>query len=87
MHHDLKLLAGFWEPKIDGRKPWEIRECYDRIFSEGDTVTFSEVIFTPNGVFPEPTGRVFGPVTITYVLVGGGYLPNDRCIFTHTMPA
>ena len=83
MHHDLKLLAGFWPEKLDGRKPWELRNTEDRDFAAGDTVTFREVVHTPEPRGPHPTGRTYGPVTITYVLTGWS-LPPFHCIFTHT---
>ena len=81
VHHDLKLNTIFWEPKTDGRKPWELRSTWDRTFREGDTVTFHEVADEAC----VPTGRTYGPATITYVLNESPLMDDpDRCIFTHT---
>ncbi|MFQ2222470.1 DUF3850 domain-containing protein [Aeromonas enteropelogenes] len=41
MHHDLKILPRYFQPVLDGRKPFEIR-FNDRNFQEGDTVTLNE---------------------------------------------
>lgn len=78
-HHDLKLKRLYFEDKLAGLKPWEIRKN-DRDYQVGDTVTFREVMCGP-------TGRTLGPVVITYVLLGGRELelaPDGVCIFTHT---
>jgi hypothetical protein len=81
MHHDLKLLLRFADPKRDGRKLWEFRDKTDRIFSVGDTVTFHIV----TDVTRRPTGETLGPVSITYLL-DEDILPAFTCIFSHTMP-
>ncbi len=38
----LKIKQEYYEPIIDGRKPFEIRETTDRKFSRGDTVILNE---------------------------------------------
>jgi len=79
-HHDLKLAPSFFDPKIQGLKPWELRAQDDRTFTPGDTVTFREWL---DGRY---TGRTIGPETITWVLDGWHELMLPRtCIFTHTM--
>jgi hypothetical protein len=82
MHHKLKLLSQFFDPKAQGIKPWEIRSTRDRAFNVGDTVTFCEV----NSDLAE-TGRTIGPREITFVLPGECSLEFIRecsCCFTHT---
>ena len=80
--HNLKLNPGYFEVKLAGRKPWEIRATDDRFFAEGDVVTFRE--FLPASL--EYTGREYGPCRITYILHGTGstLVPPGTCIFTHT---
>ena len=76
-HHDLKILSCYFAPKVEGRKPWEIRSTEDRWFMEQDTVTFHELF---EG---QPTGRTYGPCRITYVLTNGGCLKEGYVVFTH----
>jgi uncharacterized protein YjbI with pentapeptide repeats len=76
-HHDLKIWPEYFQPKLDGKKPWEARNTRDREFNLGDTVTFQEYDLTAGGA----TGRTYGPVRITYVLK----VDALHCIFTHTM--
>ncbi|MGL6403660.1 ASCH/PUA domain-containing protein [Aeromonas hydrophila] len=42
MHHELKILPAYFQPVLDGTKPFEIRDNSDRNFQEGDTVTLNE---------------------------------------------
>ncbi|MCY9836457.1 DUF3850 domain-containing protein [Aeromonas media] len=42
MHHELKILPGYFQPVLDGTKPFEIRDNSDRNFQEGDTITLKE---------------------------------------------
>ncbi|HHQ4586213.1 TPA: ASCH/PUA domain-containing protein [Aeromonas hydrophila] len=42
MHHELKILPRYFQPVLDGAKPFEIRDNSDRNFKEGDTVTLNE---------------------------------------------
>ena len=42
MHHELKILPRYFQPLLDGAKPFEIRDNSDRNFQEGDTVTLNE---------------------------------------------
>ncbi|MFQ2218365.1 DUF3850 domain-containing protein [Aeromonas enteropelogenes] len=42
MHHELKILPRYFQPVLDGAKPFEIRDKSDRNFQEGDTVTLNE---------------------------------------------
>lgn len=42
MHHELKILPRYFQPVLDGAKPFEIRDNSDRNFQEGDTVTLNE---------------------------------------------
>lgn len=42
MHHELKILPRYFQPVLDGAKPFEIRDNSDRSFQEGDTVTLNE---------------------------------------------
>lgn len=42
MHHELKILPSYFQPVLDGTKPFEIRDNSDRNFKEGDTVTLNE---------------------------------------------
>lgn len=78
--HYLKLEKRFVQPKLEGRKGWELR-VNDRIFLVGDTVEFTIV---EGGV---PTGETLGPVLITYVLTSAesfdGLQPK-MCIFSHS---
>ena len=79
MHHALKLQQPYFDHKLRGVKPWEIRATDDRHFTTGDTVTFHE--WHP---VQGDTGRTIGPCTIIYILCGTGLLPNGAVIFTHT---
>lgn len=60
MHHELKILPRYFQPVLDGAKPFEIRDNSDRNFKEGDTVTLKEW----NGT--RYTGRA-AKLQITYV--------------------
>ena len=82
MHHDLKLLQPFFEAKLLGLKPWELRYSGDRTFQEGDTVTFHEVVPDDRGD-PVYTGRVLGPERILYLLNDAPRLKHQTCVFTH----
>lgn len=42
MHHELKILPAYFQPVLDGTKPFEIRDNSDRNFQQGDTVTLNE---------------------------------------------
>ncbi|EOG6957469.1 ASCH/PUA domain-containing protein [Aeromonas salmonicida] len=42
MNHELKILPRYFQPVLDGAKPFEIRDNSDRNFQEGDTVTLNE---------------------------------------------
>ncbi|WCH27909.1 DUF3850 domain-containing protein [Aeromonas salmonicida] len=42
MHHELKILPVYFQPALDGSKPFEIRDNSDRNFQKGDTVTLNE---------------------------------------------
>ncbi|WP_323951297.1 DUF3850 domain-containing protein [Aeromonas veronii] len=42
MHHELKILPRYFQPVLDGAKPFEIRDNSNRNFQEGDTVTLNE---------------------------------------------
>ena len=42
MHHELKILPVYFQPVLDGAKPFEIRDNSDRNFQKGDTVTLNE---------------------------------------------
>ncbi|MBX9562335.1 DUF3850 domain-containing protein [Aeromonas hydrophila] len=42
MHHELKILQVYFQPVLDGAKPFEIRDNSDRNFQEGDTITLHE---------------------------------------------
>ncbi len=42
MHYELKILPAYFQPVLDGTKPFEIRDNSDRNFQEGDTVTLKE---------------------------------------------
>lgn len=85
--HSLKLSTRWFDAKIVGLKPWELRFHRDRTFNVGDFVIFNEV----NG--DTPTGRSHGPVEITWIMFGGRpqdefqnaskLLDEDLCIFTH----
>jgi hypothetical protein len=75
-HHDLKLWPEYFQPKLDGLKPWEIRRTVDRTFNVGDTVTFQEFDLARGAA----TGRTLGPVRIIYVLEAD----RTHTIFTHT---
>ena len=81
--HRLKLQRKYWAAKRDGRKPWEIRVCTDRVFAAGDTVIFEEVTDDWGRAL---TGRTCGPVTIIYLLghEDSPNIPDGTCIFTHT---
>ncbi len=76
--HTLKLGRQFYEAKLKGLKPWELRNTLDRTFRVGDRVRFIEV---EGG---EPTGRETSTTSIQWVLEGGPtLLPEGLCIFTH----
>lgn len=79
MHHELKLAPVFFDAKLRGVKPWELRSTEDRDFIVGDTVTFYEFCTTAG----EFTGKIMGPFTINYVLVHIGLLQDKTCIFSH----
>lgn len=55
MIHQLKLQASFFEEKIKGLKPWELR-VNDRGFKVGDYIGENEVIEDDEGLWIE-TGR------------------------------
>ena len=61
MHHQLKIAECYFNPGVQGEKPFEIRRNNDRGFQKGDTVLFREV----NQVGLN-TGREFR-AEITYV--------------------
>ncbi len=61
MRHELKIMQCYFDPGINGEKPFEIRRNDDRGFQKGDTVEFREV--TSTGLY---TSRRFS-ATITYV--------------------
>ncbi|MDM5086264.1 DUF3850 domain-containing protein [Aeromonas rivipollensis] len=42
MHHELKILPGYFQSVLDGTKPFEIRDNSDRNFRQGDTVSLNE---------------------------------------------
>ncbi|WP_254203547.1 DUF3850 domain-containing protein [Aeromonas sp. FDAARGOS 1407] len=42
MHHELKIMPRYFQPVLDGAKPFEIRDNSERNFQEGDTVTLNE---------------------------------------------
>lgn len=42
MHHELKILPRYFQPVLDGSKPFEIRDGSDRDFCVDDTVTLNE---------------------------------------------
>lgn len=78
--HYLKLEKRFVQPKLEGRKGWELR-LNDRMFLVGDSVEFTIV---ENGV---PTGETLGPVLITYILTITESFTNllpEMCIFSHS---
>lgn len=41
MHHTLKIEECFYDAKVVGNKPFEIRYNGDRGFQKGDTVTYT----------------------------------------------
>jgi hypothetical protein len=65
MRHELKILPDFYERVISGEKTFEIRECRDRCFQVGDTVTLKEY-GKAGWSFARYTGREVEKV-ITYV--------------------
>lgn len=78
--HYIKLEKRFVQPKLEGRKGWELRRN-DRIFLVGDSVEFTIV---EGGV---PTGETLGPVLITYILTSAesfAGLHPEMCIFSHS---
>ena len=87
MIHQLKLQKSFFEEKIEGRKPWELR-FNDRDFKVGDYLGENEVI-DKDGEWVE-TGRfVIEKITnITYpedcpgLQVGWVILTTEPCIIT-----
>jgi hypothetical protein len=86
MHHDLKLMPPYFDAKLRGVKPWEVRTTEDRFFSVDDTVTLHEVAYQSTSTEPGPTytGRNLGPFKITYVLNNASLIPPGACIFSHT---
>lgn len=86
MHHDLKLMPPYFDAKLRGVKPWEVRTTEDRVFCVGDTVSFQEVAYQSTSIEPGPTytGRILGPFDITYVLTNASLIPSGACIFSHT---
>lgn len=81
-HHDLKLWPMFFDAKVTGKKPWEIRSTRDRAFRVGDTVTFHS--WGPN--LQTYMGDTYGPCTITFIASGEDHrlMRPGTCIFTHT---
>jgi len=78
MHHTLKIHPPYYDAKVVGNKPWEMRRTEDRTFIVGDTVAFQE--WDP--INEDFTGRPdLGPFRITYVLPLEG---EGTCVFTHT---
>lgn len=75
MEHELKTWPAYFQPLIEGRKPFEWR-FRDRPFNAGDTLRLREWE-------PEPrsyTGREI-TVRVTYVVNGPEMgIPHDYCI-------
>ncbi len=77
-HHELKLWPDYFQAKLDGLKPWEHRECIDRDFHVGDTVTFRE--------YDPCTKQYTGRKSVMHKIIYAHPLPRCMTIFTHDMP-
>lgn len=57
--HDIKILKEYFDAKLAGLKPWEIRKD-DRGYEVGDWLRLREIVPVPDGepVMYEYTGRV-----------------------------
>lgn len=70
--HDLKILKEYFDAKLVGIKPFEIRKN-DRDFQVGDYLRLREIVPTPgtSPVIHEYTGRVL-ITEVVYILRGVG---------------
>lgn len=70
--HDLKILKEYFDAKLAGIKPFEIR-YNDRDFQVGDYLRLREIVPTPgtSPVIHEYTGRVL-ITEVVYILRGVG---------------
>jgi hypothetical protein len=70
--HDLKILKEYFDAKLAGIKPFEIRNN-DRDFQVGDYLRLREIVPTPgtSPVIHEYTGRVL-ITEVVYILRGVG---------------
>lgn len=80
MLHEIKIWPKYFEAKLRGFKPWEIRKN-DRNYQVGDYLAENE--YDP--VKKEYTGRKIVE-EITYILDDCGYVPEGYIIMT-TKPA
>jgi hypothetical protein len=85
MHHDLKILAPYFEAVIDGRKTFEVRKN-DRGYQSMDTVTLLEYDPEHKGYYRSEaemyTGRKH-TATIGYVT---GYEQKDGYVVFSLLP-
>ena len=81
--HDLKILKEYFDAKLAGIKPFEIR-YNDRDFQVGDYLRLREIVPTPgtSPVIHEYTGRVL-ITEVLYILKGvglqDGYVALGEC--------
>lgn len=80
MQHELKILPEYYEAKLRGLKPWELRKD-DRNFEVGDTLREREFLDDLLTSRPCYTGRELVE-RITYILRGHEGLSPGYCLMS-----
>ena len=74
--HELKIWPKYFEAVSEGKKKFEIRSTFDRVFKEGQNILLREW----DNETESYTGKWIH-VQITY-LAEGMLLPEDICVFS-----
>lgn len=78
MIHYLKIQEEYFKAKINGLKPWEIRDNTDRNFKVGDDVIYYPIDRNGNKLSGSAHTK------ITYVC-GGDKVPSGQVIYTEQL--